>query len=86
MDKTILEVQLESKLFNYYLPNLPQIIYGGLVHQEDLIKVILNKNIVVKDFIYYLIEEYEGNRQIEEFNQFILNAFLRFLNLEQNHD
>lgn len=82
MDKTILQVQLESKLFNYYLPNLPQIIYGGLVHQEDLLKTILSKNIVIKDFIYHLIDEYEKHQEIEELNSFIINTFLRFLHLE----
>lgn len=82
MDKTILQVQLESKLFNYYLPNLPQIIYGGLVHQEDLLKTILSKNIVIKDFIFYLIDEYEKHQEIEELNSFIINTFLRFLHLE----
>ncbi len=85
MDKTILQVQLESKLFNYYLPNLPQIIYGGLIHQEDLLKAILNKNIVIKDFIFYLIDEYENHKEIEELNPFIINAFLRFLHLEEDH-
>lgn len=82
MDKTILQVQLESKLFNYYLPNLPQIIYGGLVHQEDLLKTILSKNIVIKDFIFYLIDEYEKHQEIEELNSFIIKTFLRFLHLE----
>lgn len=82
MDKTILQVQLESKLFNYYLPNLPQIIYGGLVHQEDLLKTILSKNIVIKDFIFYLIDEYESHQEIEELNSFIINTFLHFLHLE----
>lgn len=82
MDKTILQVQLESKLFNCYLPNLPQIIYGGLVHQEDLLKTILSKNIVIKDFIFYLIDEYENHQEIEELNSFIINTFLRFLHLE----
>jgi len=82
MDKTILQVQLESKLFNYYLPNLPQIIYGGLVHKEDLLKTILSKNIVIKDFIFYLIDEYENHQEIEELNSFIINTFLRFLHLE----
>ena len=82
MDKTILQVQLESKLFNYYLPNLPQIIYGGLVHQEDLLKAILSKNIVIKDFIFYLIDEYENHQEIEELNSFIIKNFLRFLHLE----
>ena len=82
MDKTILQVQLESKLFNYYLPNLPQIIYGGLVHQEDLLKTILSKNIVIKDFIFYLIDEYENHQEIEKLNSFIINTFLRFLHLE----
>lgn len=82
MDKTILQVQLESKLFNYYLPNLPQIIYGGLVHQEDLLKTILSKNIVIKDFIFYLIDEYENHQEIEELNSFIIKNFLRFLHLE----
>ena len=85
MDKTILQVQLESKLFNYYLPNLPQIIYGGLVHQEDLLKAILNKNIVIKDFIFYLIDEYEHHQEIEELNPFIINTFLRYLHLEDDH-
>lgn len=82
MDKTILLVQLESKLFNYYLPNLPQIIYGGLIHQEDLLKTILSKNIVIKDFIFYLIDEYENHQEIEELNSFIIKNFLRFLHLE----